>query len=425
MQHLTFIDVSAFVEGAPGKGHPFSFHSKLVDAADLSFSNSFVFGPVQEATGVVFPIFTRKFFDRGLGNFFQKIEMKQDLARANAKLDSIPGFKVLHFFEGGLRDLTFLAELLSQRRDFVAVFNFFSLEPWLQILTSKFPGSKNVRKKLRELITELSENVAFTCDSARMQTLYAKHLEIKEISIYPLFSSVRPPAKTDPDWSKRKYSFLFTPRTWSEQKLVIKALGILALSDAQTHCVAIAPRWKANFNPKKIRNLRTSGINAETIKGPLSHNEYGDLFHQSKVVVLPYLDKHYILGSSGKVLDSRMASSLTVAPINTSAGQLVLKKGWGRAIDISPKNLALVLSEIDLEDKPEFEDADPSAEQCIQEIVDLSRNLKYSEKTLRSMSFLYALPFLLGLKGTKWTLIHLIAAPLLRVAKKWRKMFMK
>jgi len=142
-------------------------------------------------------------------------------------------------------------------------------------------------------------------------------------------------------------------------------------------------------------------------------------------VVLPYLDKHYILGSSGKVLDSRMASSLTVAPINTSAGQLVLKKGWGRAIDISPKNLALVLSEIDLEDKPEFEDADPSAEQCIQEIVDLSRNLKYSEKTLRSMSFLYALPFLLGLKGTKWTLIHLIAAPLLRVAKKWRKMFMK
>lgn len=420
MQQLTFIDVSAFAEGAPGRGHPFAFHSKLVDAADLSFSNSFVFGPVQEASGVVFPIFTRKFFDRGLGNFFQKIEMKEDIVRANAKLDSIPGFKVLHFFEGGLRDLTFLAELLSQRRDVVAVFNFFSLEPWLQILTSKFPGSKYVRKKLSDLITELSENVAFTCDSASMQTLYAKHLDFKEISVYPLFSSVRPPAKTDPEWSKRKYSFLFTPRTWSEQRLVIKTLGILASSDAQRHCVAIAPRWKANFNPKKIRNLRTSGINVETIKGPLSHNEYSDLFNQSKVVVLPYLDKHYILGSSGKVLDSRMASSLTVAPINTSAGQLILEKGWGRAIDISPKNLALVLSEIDLEYKSEFEDADPSAEQCIQEIFDLSRNLKYSERTLRSMSFLYALPFLLGLKGTKWTLIHLVAAPLLRVAKKWR-----
>jgi hypothetical protein len=425
MQQLTFIDVSAFVEGAPGKGHPFSFHSKLVDAADLSFSNSFVFGPVQEASGVVFPIFTRKFFDRGLGNFFQKIEMNQDIERANAKLDDIPGFKVLHFFEGGLRDLTFLAELLSQRRDIVAVFNFFSLEPWQQILTSKFPGSKHVRRRLRELITELSKSVAFTCDSARMQTLYAEHLELKEITVYPLFSSVRPTAKTDPDWSKRKYSFLFTPRTRREQRLVIKALGLLAASDSQVQCVAIAPRWKANFNPKKIRNLRTSGINAEIVKGPLSHNEYGELFHQSKVVVLPYLDKHYIFGSSGKVLDSRMANSLTVAPINTSAGQLVLEKGWGRAIDNSPKNLALVLSDIDLEDKPEFEDADPSTEQCIQEIVELSKSLKYSENELHSLSFSYALPFLLGLKAPKWTIIHLIAVPLLRVAKKWPRKIVK
>jgi hypothetical protein len=425
MQQLTFIDVSAFAEGTPGKGHPFAFHSKLVDTAYLSFSNSFVFGPVQEASEVVFPIFTRRFFDRGFGNFFQKIEMKQDIERANAKLDNIPGFKVLHFFEGGLRDLTFLAELLSQRRDIVAVFNFFSLEPWQQILTSKFPGSKHVRRRLRELITELSESVAFTCDSARMQTLYAEHLELKEITVYPLFSSVRPPAKTDPDWTGRRYSFLFTPRTRSEQRLVIKALGILSSPDAQTHCVAIAPRWKANFNPKKIRKLLTIGINAEAIKGPLTHSEYGELFHQSKVVVLPYLDKHYILGSSGKVLDSRMANSITVAPLNTSAGQLVLEKGWGRAFDISPKNLALVLSEIDLEGKPEFEDADPSAEKCIQEIVDLSRNLKFAETKLGRMSFLYALPFLLGLRGTRWTFINLIAAPLLRVVKKSRKKFAK
>ncbi len=421
MQQLTFIDVSAFAEGTPGKGHPFAFHSKLVDTADLSYSNAFVFGPVQEASEVVFPIFTRKFFDRGFGNFFQKIEMKQDIERASAKLDNIPGYKILHFFEGGLRDLTFLAELLSQRRDVIAVFNFFSLEPWQQILTSKFPGSKYVRSRLRELITELSENVAFTCDSARMQRLYAEHLDFKEVTVYPLFSSVRPTAKTDPDWSKRKYSFLFTPRTGREQRLVIKALRILAASDSQVHYVAIAPRWKANFNPKKIRNLRTSGINAEIIKGPLSHNEYGELFHQSKVVVLPYLDKHYILGSSGKVLDSRMANSLTVAPVNTSAGQLVLEKGWGRAIDNSPKNLALVLSEIDLVGKREFEDADPSAEKCIQEIVDLSRNLKFAERKLGRMSFLYALPFLLGLRGTRWTFINLVAAPLLRVAKKSRK----
>jgi hypothetical protein len=85
----------------------------------------------------------------------------------------------------------------------------------------------------------------------------------------------------------------------------------------------------------------------------------------------------------------------------------------------------LVLSEIDLEGKPEFEDADPSAEKCIQEIVDLSRNLKFAETKLCRMSFLYALPFLLGLRGTRWTLINLIAAPLLRVVKKSRKKLAK
>lgn len=425
VQQHTLIDVSALVEGTPGKGHPFSFHSNLVKASDHSFSSSLIFGPILEKSDVVFPIFNKRFFDRGLGNFFQKIGMKQDLERASAKIESIPGTKVLHFYEGGLRDLTFLAELLSQRQDIVAVFNFFSIEPWLQILTSKFPGSNYARRRLSKLLTELSENVAFTCDSTPMQTLFAKHLEFKEISVYPLFSSVRPSGKADPTWSERKYSFLLTPRTWQEQRLVIKALGLLASSDAQTHCVAVAPRWRSQFNPKKIRNLRTIGINAESINGPLSHNEYSELFHQSKVVILPYLDKHYILGSSGKVLDSRMANCLTVAPINTSAGQLVLEKGWGRAFEISPKNLARLLSEIDLEVKPEFKDGDPSTEKCIQEIVELSRNLKHCEKELSTISFLYVLPFLLGLKGTKWTLIHLIAAPLLRVAKKWPKRIVK
>ena len=345
--------------------------------------------------------------------------MNHDLAKANEKLESISGSKVLHFYEGGLRDLTFLAELLSQRRDIVAVFNFFSVEPWAQLLTSKFPGSNYTRKRLGKLITELSENVAFTCDSTRMKALFTKHLELKEISIYPLFSSVRPPAKTDPDWSERKYSFLFTPRTWTEQRLVIKALEIIGSSETKSHCVAIAPRWKSHFNPRKIRNLQSGSVTAEVIKGPLSYNEYGELFHQSRVVVLPYLDKHYIFGSSGKVLDSRMAHSLTVAPISTSAGQLVREKKWGRAIDMSPKNLAMVLSEIDLKAEPKFEHKDPSVGQCIQEIVELSRNLKYAEKKSSSKSFLYALPFLLGLKGTRWTLIHLIAAPLLRVTRKF------
>ena len=133
--------------------------------------------------------------------------------------------------------------------------------------------------------------------------------------------------------------------------------------------------------------------------------------------MLPYLDKHYIFGSSGKVLDSRMANSLTVAPINTSAGQLVKEKEWGKAIDISPKNLALVLSEIDLNERPIFEGEDPSVDQCLQEIVELSRNLKCSSTELSSISFLYAIPFLLGLKGTRWALTHLVAGPFLRVTK--------
>ena len=419
MQQPTFIDVSALVEGTPGKGHPFSFHSNLTKAADQSFYNSFIFGPMLEESDRVFPVFARKFFDRGLGNFFQKISMKQDVARATEKLESISGPKVLHFYEGGLRDLTFLAELLSRRRDIVAVFNFFSVEPWAQLLTSKFPGSNYARKRLGRLITELSESVAFTCDSASMKSLFAKHLELAEISIYPLFSSVRPPAETDPDWSERKYSFLFTPRTWAEQRLVIKALEIIGSSETKPHCVAIAPRWKSSFNPRKIRKLQSSSVTVEAIESPLSHNEYGELFHQSKVVVLPYLDKHYVFGSSGKVLDSRMAHSLTVAPINTSAGQLVREKEWGRAIDISPKDLAFALNEIDFKAKPKFEDKDPSLGQCIQEIVELSKNLGYSNDRASSISFLYAMPFLLGLKGTRWTLIHLIVGPLLRVAKKF------
>jgi hypothetical protein len=419
MQQVKFIDVSSLVVGTPGKGHLFSFHSNLVQAANASFSDSVIFGPVVEASGAVVPIFTRKYFERGPGNLFQKIGMKQDIFRANIALDIIPGTKVLHFYEGSLRDLTFLAELLAQRRDIVAVFNFFSLDPWTQILTSKFPGSKYVRSSLSGVLRQLSENVAFTCDSTGMQSLFAKHLNLKQIQIYPLFSSVRSPARTDLDWSERRYSFLFTPRTWSEQRLVIKALEILASSATSTHCVSISPRWKSNFNPRKIRNLQGSAIKVEVIKAPLSQDEYSELFHKSKVVVLPYLDKHYVFGSSGKVLDSRMAHCLTVAPIRTAAGQLIREKGWGRFFDYSPKSLAAVLTGIDLETKTKFLDEEPNVGQSITRIMELTRSLKHSESGATPRPFLYFLPFLLGMRGMKWTLTHLVALPIWRAAIKW------
>ena len=330
--------------------------------------------------------------------------------RINGELDSLPGLKTLHFYEGGLRELGLLADLLSERTDVVAIFNFFSLEPWHRILTSRQLGTNQMRSLLRDLILSMKRSVAFTCDSERMRDYFSEKLGVDLLSVYPLFSTI-PFGRENEGWDKRTNTYLFAPRTLGEQRLVVKALELLAKKRSGQESAVVISRWNSSILGSVRKRLRELDFHVELIDSSLTSEDYAEVFLNTKVVVLPYLDKHYVFGSSGKTLDARMAGCLTVAPTGTSAGYLVSRMGWGTTFDGSASGLAASVYGLDLSTKPIFVDQPPSLIGTVTALARLSSTLTVPSRAPSPKSMLRLLPLAVFLLGSRWALIHGFAVP--------------
>lgn len=408
---LTFIDISTWVKKSSDAGHVFTFHSKIQKQSASAFKTSVIFGPVREESPEIKPIFHTGHFHRGLGNIFQTINMRSDLARAHESLDSLDGIKFMHFYEGGLRELTFLSEILASRSDCVAVFNFFASEPWIALVNKQNPLSRVAIKILSNMLKSTEGRVAFTADTPKFAELYSKVFEDVKIGVYPLFSNLSSVLESGEKWNSRPVNFLFTPRTLAEKKLTVRCIEILQDVAPAKITIVIASRWTSRFKTKSLTKISNKNIKVQVVSGPSSEKRYEKLFRESKVVVLPYLDKHYVFGSSGKVLDARLGGCWVGAPAGTSASELIVRNGWGVTFERNATSAVEAIRSAGLAHPPIFGDDAPVVARAIEFFQNTIETLNPLAPFPEKVKGLRFLPFLIGLQGLRWAILHAIFVP--------------
>lgn len=399
------------IEGRPGKGHLYALHWELMHCAKELFADAIALGPIEEASTLVTPVLRRKHFKVYFRALFPYLNLDKDVERISLIFDQIPGKKFLHVYEGGFREFLLLMKVLERRTDTTALFNFFFLDPWLGLLNSRSRLSKAVRASLATAVTLMKSGVIFTCDSIASQKLLASKLAIPEFPIYPLFSSLKKDHLEIKPWDERKYSFLLTPRTRREKRLVIKILGHMEKKLQGEHNVAISARWNSTFSQKALEQFTNSKLKISLVAGGISKQQYSQLFYDTKVLVLPYLDNHYHYGSSGKALDGIMANCYVVAPSRTSVSDLATKHQGIKSFEGSANSLFEVLSGLDLGLAPRNNPQEPSPINAMTEILSMAQTLESEPLRFKFSKILISIPFATGLRGIRWAGVHLVAAP--------------
>jgi len=410
-ENTAFIDLSTWVKKDPSGGHLFSFHSEILKSASVSFNPAFILGTREEASETILPIFRRNYFHRGLGALIQKFGMREDLEKASLTLDSIAGNKLIHVYEGGFRELTFLSEILASRTDCSAVFNFFNAEPWSALFSRANPLSGVATRILRQAVEQMQGKVVFTVDTDRFAIKMAGTVGRKKLNVYPLFSNLKANQQLETSWKSRPVTFMFTPRTYWEKRLVLQTLKVLEQSIQEIIDVVIASRWTSVFRSSSLKRLELKKIRVRVQSGPSSEEHYSKLFFDSKVVVLPYLDKHYVYGSSGKLFDARAGGCWVVAPNGTSAGDSVDLNGWGKTFNGRADDLAKTLASLNLDQQPKADQKSNGAHRTIDALSGLVGLLPAGAPQTKRIPWLYTLPFLLGFSGFYWLALHLILVP--------------
>jgi hypothetical protein len=408
---ISFINISSWVVKNPSSGHLFSLHSELIANSLDMFHSSYTWGPLQESSALISPVFRWGHYQRGWGTLLQGRHLQDDLRRAEELLDSIPGAKCLHFYEGGFRELTFLSRLIKNRTDCVAIFNFFSPEPWLALIRKRSLTSFWAKKILSRELHDLKDSTAFMADTESAGKKLSEALNLEGISVYPLFTSVKPRNSGNSPWESRPNDLLFATRTKAEKGLVKRTLRFLAHQTSSRLNAVIVSRWNSRWTKRDLAGLSSANIAVQVPQGPVDDRGYSEMFFNTKVVVLPYLDPHYIDGSSGKILDAVAGGCIAVAPRFTAAGRLIEQQGWGTTFDGPAENLALVLGSINLFTEPNQTPKPNSIETSIKILAESARHLQAYSGPKKHSRLLQALPFLVGVDGMPWVFLHIVLAP--------------
>jgi hypothetical protein len=398
---LSFFNLSPLILKTPGKGHGYEFHSSLTNEAARRFLVSMSLGPVSENSKKIKGALNRKHFEKRLGALFLSIDLRDDLSRIRKILNKQPGPKLLHIYEGGFRELVILLRILFERDDTVGVFNFFFLDPWSAFFRSKGLLARFVRKRLAVNLTQLSSKLFLTSDSEESSKLVSQGFGMKEISVYPLFSSIGKPSEVMA-WEDRPIQYLFSPRTKAEQVLVKRTIELMAREITGPKSIIILSRWSSSFKLMFHPVVNESGFEIEIVNRPLDKQEYSDIFQKSQIVILPYLDGHYSLGSSGKLLDSRISMAHSIVQEKSTLASVVAKNNWGQVFDGTSEGLIEAITSLEGKGQTRFFDPDPTVESTLTGILRHVKLLKPVGIVGKPTRAVLWIPFSLGWRGSLW-----------------------
>lgn len=231
-----------------------------------------------------------------------------------------------HVYDGGFREFILLSLLLIKFKKSKAVFNFTTLEPWLAIFRSSKTANSGTKAAVAKIKKAFGSRLTLLADSRELGVELSSGANFISDE-YPLFTFMSSPESGQGELGYTN-QVLFSPCNEAELQLSLDAINELENQSKITIHPIIQLRWGA-----KISNSRVAEIESKRIRlhqESLSAEEYAELYANTRVAVMPYLDrKYYQFQSSGRLLDSVSRGCVVVVPDETVLGRKTLENSWG------------------------------------------------------------------------------------------------
>ncbi len=320
----TVVTLAPFVPGQPTSGHTYWFHRSLSVGFRLSGVPHLTYGPKASSNEFVSGVLNLNPARRIKFAYFPIVSFFAEARRVSRRLAAIPGGKILHVYEGGLREFLTAAWLLKEHPEAKAYFNFCLVDPWLQFLTGRRPTNRRLQAFLR-IYRAIESRVVFTAESLEL----FERLGLPGVPLeYPLFSDLpRPTTQTD-----RSYDIVFAPMGDSELDVCLDSVRRLRSTYKSQPRFMVHMRW-GTLVPEYLQEeiIRLGGLLKSDKMSPAA---YAELYEQSTVAVLPYQTySHYTYQSSGRLLDALALGCKVVVPKNTVLARNVSDFQAGSVVD--------------------------------------------------------------------------------------------
>jgi hypothetical protein len=237
---------------------------------------------------------------------------------------------LVHIYEGGLRELLLTLGLSRRHVNWKFSFNFNLIDPWQILLSSGFLA----RAALTSCSQELRSVATLYAETGNLALLLGRVLGSTPKE-YPLCAI----AGLDSTFKAKNYDFTFFVNGKEEIRLCLDAIETYekSLDGAARSAYCFVPRWGSNVELYRDHHIVAR---SKVLTGTLSSAQYAELMLETSVVVLPYLDKYYKFGSSGRLLDSRKFNVPVLAPQNSSLADQIQTYGWGINFEQTAEGLA-------------------------------------------------------------------------------------
>lgn len=233
---------------------------------------------------------------------------------------------IWHVYDGGFREFILLSLLLITFQESKAVFNFTTLEPWVAILSSSKSANSGTKAAVAKVKSAFGSRLTLLADSRELGVEISSGANFISDE-YPLFTFMSSPGSGQGELGYTN-QVLFSPCNEAELQLSLDALKALENQSKIAIHPIIQLRWGAKVSNSRVADIESEGIHLH--QESLSAEDYAKLYANTRVAVMPYLDrKYYQFQSSGRLLDSVSRGCVVVVPDETVLGRKTLENRWG------------------------------------------------------------------------------------------------
>jgi glycosyltransferase involved in cell wall biosynthesis len=231
-----------------------------------------------------------------------------------------------HVYDGGFREFLLITLLLMTYKESTAVFNFTTLEPWVAIIGSTKAANSGTRKAVSRLKKVFGSRLTLFADSKELGVELSPGANFISDE-YPLFTFMAGPESGHGILGDTN-QVLFSPCNETELQLSLDAIGNLKNQNKVSILPVIQLRWGGKVSDSRVAEIERKGIRLH--QESLSAKDYAKLYSNTRVAVMPYLDrKYYKFQSSGRLLDSVSRGCVVVVPDKTVLGRKAIENSWG------------------------------------------------------------------------------------------------
>lgn len=267
--------------------------------------------------------------ERHIASYIPLWHLELDVNNLFNSISKQPQLRVLHIYEGGLREFLLICLLQGKLNDLLIIFNFTLVDPWIKLFTLKTLRNTFFLRIFSNLFNVLKKNTIFLSETSEFKNILLKH-SIKIVQNYPLFSQLE---ASDSTFTERKVHVTFFPSTNDETRYCIRIMQLLLKQNAEINSFALQPRWGLIID-KELEGVLKK-INTVIYKSNLAKSVYTLIYRTSNICFLPYTkSEHYAVQTSGRLLDVAAGGSIAFVPKNTALEKICLENGWGYAYNL-------------------------------------------------------------------------------------------